>query len=549
MTPSSWRTWLAAGWAAAALAHAAAAADSPFVAAIARARRWVVRIRAETPAARLTHRAGEPDQSLRVILPSLLHHDPAEVLRQAEQALAAWKALQCEVSCDYADAAISDVVKGVARQAGLPAVVLPGAAQARITFVCEGIPAYSALARACDSGRLDFRLRGGVVVASAADTLAPDEMYADVASCYELKSRLDALSKPCSVSLDRATASEAAAALSERAGLRLALTPAARRIGKRVSLDAEGTPAREVMRLTLAALGLRVALCKDGFLAYAPDDPERPGAAASVAFGAGIVFDSDGYIVTAASTVAGRPKITVRLPDGARASARVVGVSAERGVAVIRVERRGLEEAVFGDSDALKPGEFVVVVSFPFDSPRPAATMGIVAGVDQRVSRRYSSAILTDAAVLPGSAGGALLNADGQVVGMAVAAFDRSSLGCCLPAGRVLDAATALKYGLPLAQNRLGLIVRSVMPDMVSELKLKQAKGARVIAVDAGGPAARAGLRPDDVIVACGDAEIADAAALAQVVTSAGPGSALRLAVWRRGELRAAKVVLEQASK
>ncbi len=525
------------------------AADSPFVAAIARAQRWLVKIEAEGQAIEPAHLVGEPKQTLRAILPSIAVHPPSDISRSADDVVAAWNALQKEVSMDFVDTPVTQIVKAIAKQAGLPVALMPNLRPRAITFVCQGIPAYSALVRACRSGRLDFRLRGRVIVVADNDTLGPSEMYADVASCYEVKAWAEALQEPCNVKLVEVPAAEAFAAIETKTGVPILLTNAAREVADRVSLDAERVAGRELLRLVLKALGLQAALRKDGILIFHPEGPERPGAFTNVAYGSGIVFDSDGYIVTCASTVHRRRNVTVRLPDGVRLPAKVVGVNLRRDVAVLQVPKQGLDEAAFGDSTKLRPGQFVVALVFPFDSAQPTASLGIVSATNRRLSRRYTSAIITDATVLPGGAGGALIDSKGDVVGMVAATYAGASLGCCVPSKMLIETATALKYGLPVKDNWLGVTVRTVTPDMQDELGLREAKGARVVAVEPNSPAQKAGMKPDDVVVACGKVAIVDAATMARVVERASQGGVLRFAVLRQGRLITADVVVQQEGK
>ena len=359
----------------------------------------------------------------------------------------------------------------------------------------------------------------------------------------------DGLDRPARIELRDAPPAEAFAKLAAAIGAAVTLTPSAKASRNRVSLQADAAAGRQSLRMVLEALGLQMALHRGGILVFDPAIEDPPAAPAGAAHGTGIVFDSAGYIVTTARTLQHRRTALVLLPDGVRAHAVVVGAADGDDIAVLKIDMRDLPVASFGDSDALRVGQFVATLGYPFDSTKPTASLGIVSATDRRINRVYRSVLVTDAAIFPGSAGGALLNDGGQVVGMVAAVYSGAEgsrgLGCCIPANTLVKTAEALKYRLPIKANWVGLTVRDVEPQDAGKLKLTSAKGAVVLAVRADSPAQKAGLSPNDVIVACDREPIADADGIAAVVEKAEPGSVLSLGFLRGGELRSGKLVVD----
>lgn len=554
--PLGLAAWASASWLLGLLAGAgtmstclAEAAESPFVAAIEKARPWLVKIQAggsETPARRAQ---AVPWQELRAILPSVALHGKEVVSGEAKGVLAAWSALQRPVSCEFVESPVRDILTAIAEGCGLSLCLKPGVGEPVVTVACQGVPAHHALSTVCRLSQRDFRLRGRTIVAGEDMELGRDEIYADVESCEAAARVAAALDKKHQIELHDAPPAAAFAELEAKLGVAVTLTPSAKASRNRVSLQADAMAGRQLLRMVLESLGLQIALHKGGILVFDPAADGRPAASPGAAHGTGIIFDSAGYIATTARTLQHQRTALVLLPDGARAQAVVIGTAEADDVAVLKVDRDDLPVASFGDSDALRVGEFVAALAYPFDSPRPTASLGIVSATDRRINRVYRSVLVTDAAIFPGSAGGALLNAEGHVVGMIAAVYSAAQgsrgLGCCIPANTLIKIAEALKYRLPVRENWVGLTVRDVKSQDAGKLKLPSAKGAVVLSVGPQSPAQKAGLIPNDVIVACDRQPIVDVDALASVVEKAEPGSVLSLSFLRGGELRSGKLVVD----
>lgn len=277
-----------------------------------------------------------------------------------------------------------------------------------------------------------------------------------------------------------------------------------------------------------------------------PDARERRGS------GTAFVVDAPaGLLVTTSFVVADAKSIEIVL-DGERAvPATVVAADEDTQLAVLRVDAaalRGLTALTWGDSRAAQVGDAVVMVGFPYELGR-LASRGIVSGTSTRVGdgREY---LITDARILPGHAGGPLLDARGRVVGVAVAVFgtpastSTATIGITVPSAIAQPAVESLKLG-PLARGTLG--VDAVPPRGRGEGAAgpeAPPRGALIEQVVPGSGAAAAGLQIGDVIVRVDAEEIPDADALRRYIRSKPPGTVVRIVFRRGGQEQAVSVTL-----
>lgn len=515
-------------------------AQNPFVEAIDSARAWIVKIQARDERTGSGEAGDFPWSDLVVVLPSVAVHESKAVSEEAARAAKAWQALQQPTTCEFVETPLRKVVGVIARECGLSFLVAPNTDDALVTAACDGAPAHEALRTVCGGGRRDFKLRGAILVVAEAVEPERDEMLADVVSCATAGQVADVLAASHDLDVRDSSPVEAFVKVQEKLGVEVRLTAAAKANGNTVTLKTGTVPGRELLRRVVLSFELDMVLHKGSIVVYDPAQEGRRGEAGSATHGTGVVFDSAGYILTAAKTLRGCRTAIVHLPDGARVEGVVVGADERRDIAVLKVQHGDLAVAEFGDSEALKMGQFVATLAYPFDSPRPMASLGIVSATDRRVNRIYRCAIVTDAAIFPGSAGGVLLDEGGRVVGMIAALYSSSEgskgLGCCIPSNILQGTADALKYRLPIKDNWVGMTLRDVGTQNQPDPKIGAAKGAVVVAVAQGGPAEKAGLAPRDVIVACDGKSVADVEALAIIVEKAKPGQALEIQFVRRGK-------------
>jgi serine protease Do len=232
-------------------------------------------------------------------------------------------------------------------------------------------------------------------------------------------------------------------------------------------------------------------------------------------FGTGFVIRPDGMILTNQHVVAGAEKIIVTLRDGSDIPARVLGEDALADIAVIQVDRKGLQPAITGTSSDLMIGEWVIALGNPFayllGNAEPTVTAGVVSATGRNIlpgrdqSGLYLDMIQTDAAINPGNSGGPLTNAVGEVVGVNSSIFTQSGgsigLGFAIPIERALRVADEIIRTGSVRRAWVGFEVAGI--DNLAEWKSKG--GVLVTSVVPDGPAARAGLREGDVLTQAND--------------------------------------------
>ena len=256
--------------------------------------------------------------------------------------------------------------------------------------------------------------------------------------------------------------------------------------------------------------------------------------------GSGVIFDAEGLLLTNAHVVEGADKLSVGLSDGRRVSGRVVGKDTLTDLAVVRLEGKGpWPTATLGDSDQLNVGDWAIAVGNPFGLEN-TVTLGIISNLNRNVSQLGISGkrldlIQTDAAINPGNSGGPLLNAEGEVVGIntLVRSGPGAGLGFAIPINRAQAIARELvKTGR--VQHPMVGIGLSPVPAPSSGAAVPP--GAVIRSVQPGGPADKAGLKVDDVIISVDGRTMRGSAAVVGAIESRGVGEQLRITVRRGAE-------------
>ncbi|MGH7502761.1 MAG: trypsin-like peptidase domain-containing protein [Longimicrobiales bacterium] len=268
--------------------------------------------------------------------------------------------------------------------------------------------------------------------------------------------------------------------------------------------------------------------------------------------GSGVIFRADGYILTNNHVVQDASRVEVTLTDGRQFVAEVIGRDPRTDIAVVRIDAADLPAAQLGAADEMQVGDWVVALGYPL-SLGSTATAGIVSAkgrslgilrqngeVDPEMT--LEAFIQTDAAINPGNSGGALVNLEGEVIGINTAIASRtgfySGYGFAVPidlAKRVAD--DLIEYG-EYRRPRLGVGVQSLSPADVEIYKVPTNKGAEVIQVDPSGPGEAAGLELGDVIVTLDSKPIEDSNQLIEMLAVYQPGQQVELEVYRDGSKR-----------
>jgi len=270
---------------------------------------------------------------------------------------------------------------------------------------------------------------------------------------------------------------------------------------------------------------------------------ERDGKAAprtAKALGSGFVVDAQGHIVTNNHVVDGATKVVVTLDDGRELDATVVGRDARTDIAVLKVDAgAALPFLSLGDSDKARPGDWVVAMGNPFGLGG-SVTAGIVSARGRDIGAGpYDDFLQVDAPINRGNSGGPLFGMDGTVLGVNTAIYSPSGgsvgIGFAIPSNLVKQVVAELEAHGHLERGYLGVMTQKLTPEITAALKLPNAAGALVADVEPGAPAAKAGLKPGDVVTAVNGTPVSDQRILARQVAALRPGSTATLSVLRDG--------------
>lgn len=254
----------------------------------------------------------------------------------------------------------------------------------------------------------------------------------------------------------------------------------------------------------------------------------RSSARPEVSLGSGVIVAREGYILTNNHVVAGADEILVGFDDASTASAQVIGRDQESDLAVLKVERDGLEPIAFAASEATRVGDIVLAIGNPFGFAQ-TVSMGIISAKGRFgiSDSPYENFIQTDAAINPGNSGGALVDVHGRLVGINTLIFSRSGgsqgIGFAIPTELAMDVLRQIIRTGHVTRGWLGLVVRDL------------ADGLQVVDVQQGGPAWQAGVRPGDFIVAIDGMTNPTSHTATQTIASHSPGTTVELRLRRDG--------------
>lgn len=261
----------------------------------------------------------------------------------------------------------------------------------------------------------------------------------------------------------------------------------------------------------------------------------------SISLGSGVIVSPSGYILTNEHVVKEADKIEVALHNGRTLPAKIVGTDPDTDLAVLRVTARHLPAITFGSSGRLRVGDVVLAIGDPFGVGQ-TVTSGIVSALGRsglHISS-FENYIQTDAAINPGNSGGALIDAHGDLVGINTAIYSRS--GGSMGIGFAIPVATArhvmeqiIRYG-SVTRGWIGVEAQSLTPGLAEAFKLSDLKGALIAGVLKDGPAAKAGVKPGDVLVEIDGKPVDDPQAMLHIVAALKPGTYARLKLKRAGQ-------------
>ena len=285
-----------------------------------------------------------------------------------------------------------------------------------------------------------------------------------------------------------------------------------------------------------------------------PDGLEQGGPESSEpeSLGSGIIIESDGYIVTNFHVVRDAEAITVRLSDRRVFRAHLVGSDERSDLALLKIDAKGLPVVKIGHSNALKVGEWVFAIGSPFGFDH-SVSVGVVSATGRSLpDETYIPFIQTDVAINPGNSGGPLFNLKGEVVGINSQIYSRTGgfmgLSFAIPVDVAMDVVRQLKTAGHVTRGWLGVLIEDVNLDQARSLGLDRPVGALVLKVLADSPAARAGIRPGDVVLDFAGHAVVSSSDLPVLVGRTGARRTVELHIMRAGKRLPLHVTLARLS-
>ncbi|GAB4144901.1 MAG: DegQ family serine endoprotease [Sphingomonadales bacterium] len=270
-------------------------------------------------------------------------------------------------------------------------------------------------------------------------------------------------------------------------------------------------------------------------------DREEPEKRQQRSLGSGFIIDASGYIVTNNHVIDGADKITVQMIDGEEFEATVVGRDPQTDVALLKVDAgKNLPFAKFGDSGAIRVGDWVMAIGNPFGLGG-SVTTGILSARHREINAGpYDDFLQTDASINRGNSGGPMFNMDGEVIGINTAIFSPTGgnigIGFAIPANQARSVIAQLRDKGRVDRGWLGVRIQPVTDDIAASMGLDDTKGAIVASVNDNSPADKAGFKPGDIIRVFNGVEIDSWNKLPRVVADTEIGKKVPVKVWRDGK-------------
>jgi len=271
--------------------------------------------------------------------------------------------------------------------------------------------------------------------------------------------------------------------------------------------------------------------------------------------GSGFIISPDGYVLTNHHVVADAGEVKVKLGDRREFTAKVIGSDQQYDVALLKIDAKNLPTVRVGDSNTLKPGQWVVAIGSPFGLDH-SVTAGVVSAVGRSTGgqdQRYVPFIQTDVAINQGNSGGPLLNTRGEVVGINSQIFSASGgymgISFAIPIDLAMGAVEQIKKNGRVSRGQLGAIVGAITGDVAQGFNLPDSRGALVNELVPGSAAARSGLEVGDVIRSVNGTPINTFSDLPPLIGAQTPGSKVRLGVLREGKEREITATLTELAE
>ena len=280
-----------------------------------------------------------------------------------------------------------------------------------------------------------------------------------------------------------------------------------------------------------------------------PTDAPRERAPNAPGSGSGVIIDPQGHIVTNNHVVGEANEVEVRLSDKTKFIAQVIGKDPDTDVALLKVVTdRSLPYASFGDSGTVKVGQWVLAVGNPFGLDR-TVTLGVVSGMgrDNMNLSRYENFIQTDASINPGNSGGPLFNMQGQIIGINTAIINfAQGIGFAIPSNMTKQVIQQLLARGKVVRGWLGVGIQPVTAELGTKFGVNEGEGVLVNEVFENDPAARAGMKPGDIITKLDGKTVDTPNLLSRLIAGLEPGATTHIEVVRDGKRQILSVALTE---
>ncbi len=253
--------------------------------------------------------------------------------------------------------------------------------------------------------------------------------------------------------------------------------------------------------------------------------------------GSGVIVSDTGYVLTNHHVVEAADEIEIALADMRRAKARVVGTDPETDLAVLKIDLKNLPAITFAHSDQARIGDIVLAIGNPFGVGQ-AVTFGIISALGRHVGiSTFENSIQTDAAINPGNSGGALVDVNGNLIGINNAIYSRTGgsqgIGFAIPTSLARQVMEQIIENGAVTRGWVGIGVQDLTSELADSLKLPNRNGALISEVVKGSPADKAGLKTGDMLISVENKLVADYSGTLNLISSLKPGNTAALKVLR----------------
>jgi serine protease DegQ len=255
--------------------------------------------------------------------------------------------------------------------------------------------------------------------------------------------------------------------------------------------------------------------------------------------GSGVIISAEGYILTNNHVIEAADEIEVALADGRKVPAKLVGTDPETDLAVIKINLKDLPAITLGRLENTRVGDVVLAIGNPFGVGQ-TVTMGIVSalGRNHLGINTFENFIQTDAAINPGNSGGALIDTNGNLLGINTAIYSRSGgslgIGFAIPASTVKTVMESIIKNGQVVRGWIGVEPQDITPELAESFKLEKTSGTIIAGVLKGGPADKAGVKPGDILLLVADKPVTDTISMLNLIAQLTPGEKVRMTLLRK---------------